>query len=361
VKHGKIGRGIPDDFDDLVDAMREAGSEPEPGLAFRNGLKGRLMNTAAATHTYGIASTGAHRLPWKRNGPRPVGWPPVVGAGIRFVPLAAAVALLLAIVAIGIVTQRSGSPEPTDEAAGIWAPSPAGTPEGTPFPFQMPIQCTTSTNMLDNCGNWRVEGNGLLPLDQYADARTAVSNVQMQGWEVDPGKTVPFVTDNSAVSGFALDFVVGGAYQGVFSTQVTISRSGGIYEYPAAGTMIELARGDTVSYAIGAKEQMTNPLNAIVLKVKTVVVFADVGPGQQGATGSFRYRIDGEGTLPKPLTEFTGSAAFQLSYSNLALDPKYLQAQGGAHSWWVLGPVASRLVGGNPGSGFILWVSQPLG
>ncbi|HRA47955.1 MAG TPA: hypothetical protein PK819_07805 [Thermomicrobiales bacterium] len=346
---GHTGTPGPDDFDDLIDHLRTSTDDPQPTTAFRSQLRETLMTTTTLTGPNMGTIRSRPRAEWH--------WPV---RGMRYLAYATTLALILTIATAGYLGSRHGTPTPTQESGALLAPStPAVTPEASPG---VPAEgCLNASPVLDRCSMSQIEGRALLPLNQYSPEQLSASEVQMQGWEVDPGIQVPFVADGLQTQGAAVDIVVGGAYQGQFDAKVTVVRVGGANEYPEPNTPIELARGDSVSYPIGTKVSMMNPLTSIVLKVKTVVIFAGADPGQQGATGEYRFRVDSNGSLPKPMADFENEVSFRLTYSYQQLSPEYLQSQGTKYSWWVLGPNASRLVGGSPGSGFILWVEQGRG
>lgn len=345
-----------DDFDAFIAALRRTDPDAVPSTSYRSNLREQLMENTSTFQASQLES-GLGRARW----PRSLAMP---GVGRRALAFGATAALLVAVVVTALLINGNGGPSSNKEAGGFLFPTVDATPDGTPF--VLPEGCIPGSpfgvgcNVTDTVGGAFISTTGFVDVDvePLTTRQSAASSVEMQGWEVDPNNQVQFGPVDS--NGAAIDFVVGGAYQAVFSSTAVVNRANGNHEYVEPGATVELGGRDSVEYPIGSKVSMANPLGALVLKVKTVVVYDGASPVSQDATGEFRMTVDGTGVLPMPLSDFDGSAGFVLTYTWMQVDPETLSAQNTNSYWYVLGPVASRDETG-PNTGFVLWAYQPRG
>jgi hypothetical protein len=187
----------------------------------------------------------------------------------------------------------------------------------------------------------------------------------MQGWEIDSAERVAFSTDPAnLVTGVGVDVVVSGAYRATFDGPVVVTRpvAGGdsTYFYPDAGAAVELSRGDSVSYQLGTKTEVVNPLEVTTLQFKSILFYeGDPTPENLVLDGNYRARLDGgeSAELSVPISEFD---TVQLTYIHL-LPGHPFPPEGTNWATPVLGPIASTLVGGGPDEGFVVWVGNGLG
>jgi hypothetical protein len=273
----------------------------------------------------------------------------------RWVAIAATIALLVA-TALGA---RFGGILPSDnepKSTRIAAPFAATPESGTPAP-----DFCAGVSVYLPCGNAADEvGFGSISLERYDADDLTVSKSQMQGWELDGSQSITFSDPITPVSGVAIDVVVFGAYRATFSEPVVVTRlypgGGGPIEYPDANTLIELGSGDSVTYQIGVKNEVANPFSTKTLKFKTVLFYeGDPSPENLMAGGNYRTRVDGDGTLPKALNEYsTPEVAIMITYASII--PGHPFPGDGTYADVVLGPVASTLIGGSPDEGFVVWI-----
>jgi hypothetical protein len=211
---------------------------------------------------------------------------------------------------------------------------------------------------------WWVDG--LVVQANFSAEDAAVSKVQLQGWELEGSGNVTFASPINPLAGVGIDVVVAGAYRAHFSEPVVVARpiigGGSLFEYPEAGSTIELSSGDTVTYPLGTKTDVLNVHEETRMHFKTILVYeGDPSPENLTAEGDFRTRVDGDGELPIPLADYeTDVVNISLSYVHPIPGIPFPPADSQYRSF-VLGPVASTLAGGGPDEGFAVWISFTLG
>lgn len=289
--------------------------------------------------------------------------------GVRWLSLAATVALLLVTAAVGYLA-GVGLPDGDGRGPTIGAPLGAPSPDGTPTnPTGEEILqgcqvlqpyipgCLSLPNLVASTG---VAGDGAFSAEDLA-----VSQVQMQRWQIAGGQTAAFSTPADTITGIGMDIVINGAYTARFSGPATLAdnQSGirGLYTYLPANTDVELTAGDVVTYELGTKLEITNPFQTSLLQFKTVL-FYDGDPSviDLEATGeAARMIVDGDGVLPQSVANYAPSGMnVMLTYSQL-LDGYPFPPESTSHTV-IIGPVDP--VNGPVGKeGFILWVSQGQG
>ncbi|HET7055720.1 MAG TPA: hypothetical protein VFI12_04605 [Thermomicrobiales bacterium] len=350
-----------DELTDAVQSLHAAAPTYRPTSTFRDELREQLMHTAMPIEMPGVRQQP--RLREQTAEPR-LRVPTVLGGhAVRWTAIAATIALLLTTLAAGylggLLPAGNGS-GPTRNVAAPYLVN--GTPvAGTP------VSGTPVANVCDTvgrylpCGPNPEIGPGMFDPSRLPAEALDVTKAQLQGWEVEGSGTVTFSAPHNPVTGVAVDVVVMGAYRAKFSAPVTVYRaypgSGGVWLYPEAGAQIELSRGDSVSYQIGTKTELENPFNAWTLKFKTALFYdGDPSPGNFGAAGNVQVRIDGDGTLPKPLAEL-GAPEISVEISYATLPEVGAPISGTTFLTPVIGPVASTQVLGGPNEGFVVWVS----
>jgi len=226
----------------------------------------------------------------------------------------AAALLLLGLVGWGVIGQVGGGSDPTPTAA-LLAPS-AGTPvaneapvvDGTPVAggdscLTLPNPYFTCPNMVHTLGTAFIWPPELLGNNEH--------QVQLQGWAITPGSTLPGV-ENGAASGMVVDFVINGMYVATFDVPVVVI-PGGItndaIQYLDAGDLVELSRGDAVSYELGGLIEIRNPLSVQRLEFKRGVIYdGDISPFS-ATTDGVTNRVEGNTILPAA----TGSKPRQMT------------------------------------------------
>ena len=354
----------PVESDELTDAVQSlhAGTPNHRATStFRDELREQLMQTALP-----IKMPGARQLPRLREqAAEPRSRVPSIlgGRAVRWTAIAATIALLLTTLAAGyrggLIPAGNGS-EPTRNVAAPYLVNGtpvAGTPaSGTP----VANVCDTVGRYLP-CGPNPAVGSGMFDPSRLPAEALDVTKAQLQGWEVEGSGTITFSAPHNPVKGVAVDVVVMGAYRATFSAPVAVARTypggGNAWQYPEAGAQIELSRGDSVSYQIGTKTELENPFNGLTLKFKTALFYdGDPSAGNFGAAGNVQVRVDGDGTLPKPLAEL-GAPEVSVEISYATLPEVGAPISGTRFLTPVIGPVASTQVLGGPNEGFVVWVS----
>lgn len=367
--------GVPPNVDDvdpeLLCLARRLSDRPVAILArsaFRQELKETIMQSpsvALTTRPLRHVPVTGQPLPGE---PRPaLGQIPrlLARTGMRWVATAATVALLLTTAAGGYL---SGIGRPGDGGTGTnvaapltASPEAGGAPEllgcGPDGAFDSYVPCALQ---LPNI----VARSGIL--GDFPAEDLAVTKVQMQRWQIGGGQAVAFKEPMTQLDGIGLDVVINGAYTARFSGPVTVtddqSRIRGLYTYVPINTFIELVTGDVVTYELGTKLEIRNPLAETLLQFKTIQ-FYDGSPTPENVVasgGDFRAVVDGNGSLPQPINAYgEGGMQIVLSYSQIIpgypFPPEWLQQE-----VIILGPVDP--VGGPTGTeGFILWVFEVKG
>lgn len=355
-----------------------------PNLTFRNSLQETLMHSG--TLTMGAASPAPtfHPLP-KLGRPTEITSPArpradnipgrLRSAGSRWAAVAAAIALLFATVGGGyLATRGGGGGTPTRIAAGF----AGGTPESTPPNVtKSPVDTgCADVSIYVPCRPNQVVGMALIAGSLYSDAVTDGAVVaEMQGLTVDPGKTISADPSAGSSTGISVDVVVDGAYAATFDGPVTVSRPGLLdttFEYPAAGTRVELSKGEAVSYASGSRTEITNMLHTRPLLIKSVVLTAPeasdaaddaaatpaAGPAVPGGS----VTMDGQGKLPASIDAYPNrELTITLTYAQIIPEAPFppVVDRGAV----VLGPVAPTTNPATPEfpEGFIVWAFESAG
>lgn len=353
-----------------------------PTLTFRNSLRETLMHTAPTTAA--LPAPTFRPLP-KLGRPVEIGQPlrptatalpdRVRATALRWAAIAATIALLLATAGGGyLATRGPGAGDPTRVAGFQFQ-------DGTPI-TEPRVASPVAGGYIDPCGGAApyfpctgpgpLVGIGSVVGSLYdPDVTAGITEFEMQGWTVEPGQTVSLSSASSTpVPGIGVDIVTAGAYAATFSGPVTVSRTGPLvtfYEYPSAGTRVELSKGDAVSYAFGTRTEIVNPLETQPLTFKSLA-FASVPAasaatpqpsGIQSVEGDARVVVDGRGTLPQALDEYdNGDMQIWLTYSQL--DPARPFPPTIDSGAVVLGPVDPQY-GPEGTEGYIVWAVQPQG
>lgn len=337
---------------------------------FRQQLRGTIMQTSTATPPM----LGAMPSPSiDRTAGRPVALRTATAlgrTGARWVGLAATIALLLATAASGYFASV-GLPGKDGRGPTIGAFAPGtpvvGTPETGDAPVALSCFPDPSDALYIPCGQRpNIIGSshiqaGLTDVETFSTNAFNVSQVQMQRWQIDGLQALTFTAPVTPLSGIGMDIVINGAYLATFSGPAAIgddqSRIRGLYRYVPANTVVELVSGDVVTYELGTKLEIRNPLESSLLQFKTVLFHdGDPSPSNLGASGDVRMTIDGDGVLPKPLVDYSPSGArIVLTYSQIY--EGYPFPPPAAAEAVVLGPVDP--VNGPVGTeGFILWAFE---
>jgi len=208
-------------------------------------------------------------------------------------------------------------------------------------------------------------GTAIIVPANLPDEALKVSKVQMQGWEVPGSETVTFTEPINPVTGVAIDVVVGGAYQATFSAPVVVSRPSPegttFFQYPEAGSSVELSRGDSVTYEIGTRREVKNRFSATAIQLKTILFYeGDASPENTLGGGQYQAKTEGDGTLPMALSDYSGSGVtVTLTYVHVPPDDSFSPHMPNMSA--VLGPVGNIEPQDNPNDGFVVWLSASRG
>lgn len=367
----------------VVGQLTAEATHIRPTLTFRNSLRESLMHSGTMTMD-GVTPTPTLR-PLPSLG-RPVGIAshaePSAGAmpgrlrrvGAHWVAVAATAALLLSTAGGGYLATRGSGGGDSTRVAGFQFQAATPMPRvASPVADASIESCGGAAPYFPCTGPGPLVGIGFVVGSLYdAQVTAGVNAFEMQGWTIDPGQSVSLVaTSSTPVRGIGVDIVTGGAYAATFSGPVTVSRTGPLntsFEYPAPGTRVELSKGDGVSYALGTRTVISNPLESAPLLFKSLV-FAPKLKGGAAATpapesiemagGIATVVVDGQGTLPQALDEYDdGDMQIWLTYSQIH-DPASFPPtiRSGAV---VLGPVDAQ-DGPEGTEGYIVWAIQPQG
>jgi hypothetical protein len=340
-----------------VRSLHASVPDHRPQSEFRNNLREQLMETAVPITTPGFARVGQARDSFI--GMRPARGarsriPQVVrGGAVRWVAIAATIALL---VTTAFGAWRGGIIPSNQE--------PNGTNVAAPF------LRATPANVVDRCqvpstarpyGANPLIAQGLIVGASFSEEVLAVTNVQMQGWKLAAGEEVQFADQGRETKGVGVDVVVNGAYAATFSTEVTVSRpipggGGGQFEYPGAHELVELSRGDAVTYQIGTRIDVQNKFQSQALEFQSILFYAGDPPVEnRAATSRFESHVDGDSTLAEPLDHYA-SPDITVLITFLRQGCAVPQDTDTLHR--VLGPVPTTIYTGEaPGLGFIVWLS----
>ena len=363
------GRLIETDDEGLVTVAsrlhaRSTTVRERPG--FRQDLRDSLMQSPSMALTDSDVSPSRHAHP---HSSELSALPPMTAlrkAGGRWISLAATIALLIATAAGGYLA-TAGLPGDAGRA-----PSVGGLQDATPSPFPTPawgaeqFQCGPG-NTFDPylpCSLGQ-EAIGATELNgTYSTAARAVSKAQMQSWEIAGSQRLTFAPPRTPVVGIGVDFVIDGVYVGTFSTEVTVTDDAGPYARPyasvPAGTPVELESGDIVTYELGTKLGLANPLASSPLLIKSVVFFdGDPSPVNLVESGEYTARVDGDGALPKSIDQY-GDRQPGIIINYVYIDEGYPFPPAGSKKSVVLGPV-DPLDGPVGTEGFVVWAMDGKG
>jgi len=346
-----------------------------PTLTFRNHLRETLMHSGTLPMNAASPAPTFHPLP-QLGRPVEIGQPirsiiaprpgPARSTGMRWAAIAVTIALLLATAAGGFLATRGlGSGEPT-RISGFAAASPETEP-ATPAiePAVQSDDPCARFGPYHPCGGYGpIVASGLIAGSLYPDTVTdGVTEMEMSAWSINPGQRAVFPVWTNPPAGMGMDIVIDGAYAATFSGAVVVARmghGGTNIDYPVAGDLVELTVGDSVSYALGTRGDVSNPLATRTLEFKSLEFFSwAITPGatpdpasSQAIQGSYSMVLDGAVSLPQsldayPNRELTIYLTFGSAVSSLSPAPD--EADG-----FLLGPVTSQ--SNTEGSGgFIVW------
>jgi len=291
--------------------------------------------------------------------------------GGRWLSLAATIALLLATAAAGYL---AGVGVPGNDGR---APSMTGFQDATPTTDSTPA--VTGSSFECAFGDGESYSSPYLPCVELQEALAstevrgtfsakarAASSVQMQTWTVYGGASVSFRAPTSPVAGVAVDFVLDGAYVATFDAVVTVTPAYvpqvmiPVYTPLAAGEPVELTGDDIVSYEVGTKRTVSNPLAGTPLTLKTVLIYdgdPSLGNLVEGSEGppAFAATVDGDGKLPLTVGEYGPlGPALLLNYVRVLDDYPFSSEVGGLRV--VMGPVAGS-ADPTEVDGWVLWAS----
>jgi hypothetical protein len=295
--------------------------------------------TTPGNHTVG--STSADRF---------IRWPRMLFA---FVATAALLTLTLGGIYLTIVNPESGGPG-SHPNGSIAAASPGtGTPTGSPSDIAGWYGGTLS-------GGNRVISHSTFMIQQFPADQLDVSNAQLQSWSLQPGAVMTFEgNETGEIRGLAVDSPTSGTYAAVYDSPVVVSRgevNGWSYEQISAGTSIEIDAGDSVTYVLGTKRTISNPLSLTVLEFKSALFHNNVLPNIPTAVG-VAIVVDGDGTLLRPLGTNTNGPVVSLMYNFMR--PGYPLPDNLYGFHLVIGPVAGWE---DPlYQGYTLWVGEGRG
>lgn len=194
-----------------------------------------------------------------------------------------------------------------------------------------------------------------------------VTKAQLQDWTVAPGATIEVPADGaSRLQGAIVDVVLDGIYAVTIDGPAVISRNADpvrrLYEYPEAGTTVELGRGDTIAYPAGRARTIANPLSTTALHFKSAVFYegnvALTRPADPQPAG-LRVRVEGDGTIPAPIADSLNSeVVVELDYIQIITGTTLPDRRGDQYR--VIGPVDPQ-AGPEGQEGYVLWVGLPRG
>jgi hypothetical protein len=296
--------------------------------------------------------------------------------------MGATIALLLVTLTIGGVALRQAGRDGGTPTASLTAQDTPEVPPSDerwtctrPDPFE---RCATSMSSV-----------GSAELDvRRVDARVVdVRRVQLQDWHVTPGgEVLPDAAPWSfaGAMGVIVDFVTDGAYSARFDVSVSVQRSPDgapgafVREDVPAGTTVELAKGESIAYPLGAQQSLRNPLTRTTLHFKRALfaddeaVFFRFSSAATPSTGQdierlttgagWQMSVDGDGVLSQPLGSLVPyEISFELAYVRVpegaVFPPPYWR------QFVAVGPVAPVPWegSGTMTEGYVLLVHEPKG
>lgn len=356
----------------IVGQLSAEATQIRPPLTFRNHLRETLMHTPPMT----AALPAPTFQPLPKLG-RPVEVDSDAGrlvttipsriqrTGMRWAAIAATIALLLATAAGGFLASRDPGDGGPTRVVGY-----AASPEASPVTGEWIDPCPGRP--YSPCGSPDVMARAIVDGEIFSPDVLDASLVTMQGWEVAAGETVTWLADPNPLTGIATDMVLEGAYAATFSEPVMVNRPdafGSSITYPEAGETVELSRGDTVSFELGTRVELSNPLATLPLRFKSVVVHAqpeedtgEPGTGQpvEGlpSGGDVRINTDGTGTLPQPLGDYP-NRVLSLALMYIQVQPGFPLPEPTDHGQIVVGPVDP--IQPEIEEGYIVWAFESAG
>lgn len=208
-------------------------------------------------------------------------------------------------------------------------------------------------------------GHNFINLPGIDEPDRDVRQVQLQGWAIAPGASLVGADAGDAARGVVVDVVLAGAYVATFDVPVIVSPGGvtnEVIQYLDAGAMVELVRGDSVSYQLGGLVEVHNPLSGQRVELKRAVIYeGDVSTFSATAEG-VTTRVETDGVLPLPLGEYElygNEVMVELWYLQVheeSYPPPYWQSE----ATLLLGPVDPQR--GPAGTeGFVLVIQESAG
>lgn len=285
--------------------------------------------------------------------------------GMRWAAVAATVALLLATAGGGYLASRDpGESGRATSIAGFVA-SPVVTPSSEYVDPCAAFEPYVPCGVEDTLAVAYVAGS------LYDAALTdGIDQVELQSWSIGSGMTVRIPEAPAQISAIGVDVVISGSYTATFTDTVTVSRtrpSGVItYDYPNAGALVELDRGDAVSYPIRSRIVIANTLTSRPLEFKSIVLESkEVALGDSSmpdaaypVEGAYELMVDGHGTLPQPLSDY-GNREMTIFLTYTEILPNVPFPPEGTDRY-VLGPVDSAPAL-NEDAGYVVWAFPALG
>lgn len=161
-------------------------------------------------------------------------------------------------------------------------------------------------------------GSNHVSATNYDAVALAARSVQLQGWAIAPENSISGVDNRGGARGIVVDFVIAGTYVATFDVPVVVHPGGwtnnGI-QYLDPGVIVELSRGDSVSYQLGGMVEIRNPLSVQRLEFKRAVIYQGDVSAFSSTTDGVTTRAEADGSLP---AEFVlSNAAIDLLYVNL--------------------------------------------
>lgn len=319
-----------------IDRLRNV---PPPRRGFRTDLKEELMSTHA------LAAENASPFPGTVHGaasPRPLHGSTNGSFWTGTIPAVLATAALIAVTLGGLYYGliRPGSDGPTPPTAGFAAvqsnatPDPAGTPDGTTngTPNASPndeamneviVADDPLTAAFGDQPSWDA-GRASIVVDEggvFTAEDLDGQNVRVDDITLAAASTSTYgATDMGDATGFASDFILDGAYIAEFDAPVLVERTTWVLDSTPvtvipAGQQVELVRGDSVSYPLGSKRALTNPMITTALRIKTVYVYDGTIP-ERIATDSTGWEVVGV----EAITTMPAAAAGQFEGGTIYLN-----------------------------------------
>lgn len=204
-------------------------------------------------------------------------------------------------------------------------------------------------------------GSGFINKPDLSDDDLAANAVQLQDWKVLPGATIAIPAGANGIShGAVADVILDGAGAMTIDGPAVLTRADNSVTYLEAGTMVELGRGDMITYAAGKARTLHNPLATRLLSMKSAIFYvAGSTPPRVGLpSDNLRVRIDGNGVLPKPLKDYPNNeVGVALEYAQI--DPSLPLPIERWSRTRIIGPVDPQ-AGPAETEGYFLWVSEVL-